>query len=579
MASDVDQWLSGGRGGDPDVDAWLSGSDPGRSLGGFLSNAWENTSQRIGEFAQKITSDPVGVVKDVTKLGIGTVQAAVPGMQEYERTHAIPYWSGIGKDIGFYKTPEGYPRIDTQTLAKTAYERPFDLAMDVSAFTAPASGLPGKVGRGAAMIDPLTMAGRGVTTVAKAPAKVAKYITGEYSGLGPRAISEAYRSGRAGGSEGLAFREGMRDIAYPGEPVDMARGAVGQLRSERGAAYQQGMGSTVAVTNRLDFAPIDKAFGNTNIGMSWRGKTADPKAAAVRKEISTVLDEWRSDPGAWTVEGFDKLKQRIQDIGQRQQYGTAESKLAGQVANAIKSEIKKQAPEYAKVMRAYERASNLIDELTRTFSLGAKSSYDTALRKLQSILRNNAFTNWTARARLAEEIQKRSPELGPMLSGQAASAVLPRGLPGKLLAGGGQIAGLIGAIYTGNVPAAIAILAAAPFASPRVVGEITHAAGRVRGVVDRIPRGVKAMLKTGTALSLRQQGIDHAESVLSSPVLDYIKKSHMTRGKFNDWLKARVSGVGLGEATRSLSESIAVELQKPELADRIFTELSQARGP
>lgn len=567
-----------------------------KSVGGFIGNLASDTGEVLGGLATAATQ-PIETAKTLGKLGVGMVQEMIPGQQQYEAQYADPFYKQIGKDFGFKRGEQGIEWSPGQ-LGQNLYERPVSVGLSGAALAAPLESIPGKVGAAARIVNPLNAIGKGISTVAKIPGKIGKYAYGEYTGLGPQAISEAYRSGKVGGMEGDAFRAGMRGTGDPTQPVDIARGVVGDLRKERSSGYVQGMADVNAqaaaapgqgagftapgmqTAAKLDFAPIDTAFGNSTIGKPYRGKTVDPEVTKIRDQVSGILDEWRNDPGAWNVEGFDALKQRLQDIGTRLKPNTPEAKLVGQIAGAVKQQIIKQAPEYAKVMKAYEMASNQLDEVIRTFSLGKKTSYDTALRKLQSILRNNAYTNWSARAKLAEIIQKRAPELMPMLSGQAASAFTPRGLPGKLLAGGGQLAGLT-AVIMGNPLALIPMLAGAISASPRVAGEAIHGAGRIRGAVQRAPALAKSATKATIAIAPRADSLRHAENVLSQNVLDHIKRAPSTRGPLNDWLKARASGSGTEEATQMLASAIMKELKidDPTVYDRIINELNQTRGP
>lgn len=565
----------------PDMQTAINAMGDERSLGGFFSNLASNAGEVAGSLYNAATQ-PVETVKNLGKLGAGMVQQFVPGQQEYETTHADPFYKQVGRDFGFKRGEQGI-EWDAAQLGKNLYERPVDLALDASMMVAPLESIPGKVGTAARIANPLNIAGKAVTTVAKTPAKIAKYYTGEVSGMGPQAIAEAYRTGKVGGSAGQTFRENMRGVADPTEAVDMARGAVGQLRTQRSSQYQAGKAQWAANQAPLNFQAVENAYTNVAGVQKFRGKQLDPATAAVHKEIRTALDEWANDAGAWTAEGFDALKQRIQSIGQAQPPHSPGSLVAGRVATAVKGEIVKQAPEYAKAMSAYEKASNVITELTKSLSLGAKTSYDTALRKLQSILRNNAFTNYSARAKLAKLIEGLAPDLMPALAGQSANAILPRGLPGKLLTGGGASAAGLAAAVLANPLALIPFFASLAAGSPRLVGEVAHGAGRITGGVQKavgaVPKGVRVASKTGTIAATRQQSLAHAENVVSTKVMDHIKKAPRTRGLLNDWLKARNAGQGVEEATRALADAIAAEVKKPELAGRIAQELSQSRGP
>lgn len=567
------------------LDSLIASKGGGRSLSGFAENAVTDASNVASSLYSAVTERPVETAKQVAKLGIGTLQQFVPGQQRYESEVADPFFAGFNKDMGI--SWKGYlPEWDVKQFAKTAYEKPITQLLNVGMVASPAESLPGRLGTAAKIANPINIAAKGVTTVAKTPAKIAKYIAGETSGLGPQAISEAYRSGRVGGTQGEAFRSGMRGELDPDAPVDVARGAVTELKKDRSTAYKRGMEGGDVV--KLNFAPIEKAFENVAGVKSFRGKTVKPSVEVARQKVREALDEWKADPGAWTAEGFDALKQRIQDIGQSLNPLTegAARHVVGNVAQAIKNEITRQAPGYARVMKAYEQASKAIDEVQKTLTGTSRTTHDTALRKLQSVLRNNAFTNYTARAKLAELISKKAPELMPMLSGMAANTWTPRGLPGKLIGGGLTAAAGYGAVpqaslLTGALafePTALAtLLATGAAASPRVVGEVAHGLGSARGAIEKMP----AAAKTAGIVTARQQSLEQAENVLGQDTLNHLKQSSSVRPVLNQWLKARQTGQGVEEATQLLASAIVQELKidDPSVYDRIIQELGQVKGP
>src|SRR5205807_5622419 len=95
-----------------------------------------------------------------------------------------------------------------------------------------------------------------------------------------------------------------------------------------------------------------------------------------------------------TAAGFDALKQMVGEMRDAEPYGTPGRNVADRAYRAIREEIIKQVPEYGAAMKNYERASDLIKEMNKTLSLNPGGNIDTALRKLQSIMRNNVNTNY-----------------------------------------------------------------------------------------------------------------------------------------------------------------------------------------
>ena len=170
---------------------------------------------------------------------------------------------------------------------------------------------------------------------------------------------------------------------------------------------------------------------------------------------------------------MDALKQQVGDILESIPFEQRNARAAvGDVYNSIRSTINNQAPSYAKVMRNYSDAAETMREIERSLSLGQKASADTAIRKLQSLMRNNANTNYGQRLSLAKELEQAGGQpILPALAGQALSEWTPRGIQRATaiptsLAAGSVINPVIGG----------ATLAAS---SPRLVGETALKAGQL----------------------------------------------------------------------------------------------------
>jgi hypothetical protein len=197
--------------------------------------------------------------------------------------------------------------------------------------------------------------------------------------------------------------------------------------------------------------------------------------------MRAILDEWKAlDPAEFhTPEGLDALKQKLGGVLESIPFQEKTARLAaGKIYNATKAEIEKQAPTYAKVMKDYQAASEQISEIERALSLGNKASADTAMRKLQSLMRNNVQTNYGNRLNLANSLEQQGGvELMPSLSGQALNSWTPRSLSGQLGAGATAAATML------HNPLALAAL---PFQSPRLVGTAAYGLGRVAGTAQNV---------------------------------------------------------------------------------------------
>jgi len=148
-------------------------------------------------------------------------------------------------------------------------------------------------------------------------------------------------------------------------------------------------------------------------------------------------------------------------------------------------------------MKDYREGSDLIEEIQKTLSINKKATDATALNKLQSLMRNNANTNYGYRMELAKALQQQGgQDLMPALAGQALSSFTPRGLAG-------QGAGIGAGLTAFADPSALAVL---PLTSPRLVGMGAYGVGRA---TRNIPKLSDAELRN-MARMLTTQGVQGA---------------------------------------------------------------------
>jgi hypothetical protein len=254
------------------------------------------------------------------------------------------------------------------------------------------------------------------------------------------------------------------------------------MKANKSADYVASKQGWAADTTRLDFTPIEQSFksleDSLKQGKKW--KIGAPEQAKV-KEVQTVINEWKRTPSLHTTVGLDALKQRIDAIYPESPKQTQAQRVITGASKAVKDTIVKQAPDYATAMKDYETMSATIRDIESALSLGSKASKDTALRKLQSLTRNNVQANYGGRLDMARQLEQVGGEnIMPAVSGQALSSITPRGLTGQ---SGASLAAL-GAYFN---PATLATL---PFTSPRVMGETAMKFGQASNYLPnptRIP--------------------------------------------------------------------------------------------
>jgi hypothetical protein len=372
-----------------------------------------------------------------------------------------------------------------QGFLEALAERPAEILMDASTVVG-GLGAVGKVAKAtelSKLLDPVRLATRVAkmpfqagNVAAKATGEVGANVLGVTTGAGAEAVKEAVRAGKAGGEKGKAFVENMRGGGDMEDILAQAREAVGNMRKDASETYRSGMVDVAKDKTILDFQPIYDRLGKLRDRAFMGDKVKNPSAAAVYEKAKGIVDDWAAgDPAQFhTPEGMDGLKQRLGDLSN--DFATDNNRRAASIATGIYGEVRdvigKQVPGYYKVMKQYQTAAEKLADIERSLSLKTGAPVDTSIRKLQSILRNNANTNYGRRVDLGRTIEEAGADtLFQSLAGQQLNATTPRGL-GAVTAGGG----VMGAIPTGGTS-----LLALPLASPRLVGEAAYAGGRFAG--------------------------------------------------------------------------------------------------
>lgn len=380
-------------------------------------------------------------------------------------------------------------------------------------------GLAGKIGSSVAatgrFIDPLSAiiaipetsaaayraAGTNMPGAIEGIENLPSNVAGFPSSSGGAAIREATGAGFERGVAGAptarseAFTEGMR---RPGDSAEKivytALDAVRDLRDAASQAYTTAMQQFGQNPVPLDINTVLQRM----VGIKPRNYDAmlnSPKRPTdhvaweqMNDTVEYYAQQAATNPSLLEPMAMDQFKQDIYNIGSKigGQYDKDAAEIARTAYNAVRQELVKHDPIYADTMRDYERVAVEARELEDTFSLGQARGkpikVDAAARKLQSILRNNAFTNYGMRARQGERLAEldATGTLNAATSGQMLSAAVPRGITGGVLAGGMTTLGAF--VNPASLLAGLPLLAAA---SPRVAGEISYGAGLAAGTGRR----------------------------------------------------------------------------------------------
>lgn len=401
-----------------------------------------------------------GALRNLAPSGVrSAVDAIDPNPQSAERASQTA--SAAGQ---MYK--DRYGGLDN--IRNTVIQDPVGVAADLSTVLGVGGAMaPGRVGQALSTASRYTNPLSAIPPVVRGFGKAGQQVLGLTTGVGAENIAQAAKSGYTGNRAFIENLSGQRSMT---EVLTEAKDALRNMREARSQAYRTDIAQTAADTTRLNFAPIDQALVNVVDSMKHgkRWKIGSDQAGKI-KEIENVVREWRLDPTSHTAIGLDALKQRLDAIYPDSPKHSQVQRAVTSVRNAVKDTIVKQSPQYAKTMDDYERALTTEKEIERALSLGTKASEDAALRKLQSLSRNNVNTNYSNRLDMARTLEDAGADILPAVSGQAMNSWVSRGLAGQ----GASLATLGGAAFN---PSLLALL---PFQSPRAVGAGLYGGGRV----------------------------------------------------------------------------------------------------
>ncbi|MEO5329969.1 MAG: hypothetical protein H7829_17195 [Magnetococcus sp. THC-1_WYH] len=477
--------------------------------------------------------DTAGALSDVAVGGVSKLLSA-----DDPRERAAEAVGGFFADR--YGSIEGFK--------KALSEDPAGIMADMAAVVTGGGALAGKLGASAGkavqkvgrLSSPAT-AVRAVTE--RAPGVVGKgaaELVGMLTRAGADPFKEAFAAGRGsviGGTVGEMISSdylgNLRGKVPVEDVVDMARGALKVARGDVSDAYGVNKARWADDPSLLDLTPIQKAVADSYRFGTYEGEVINEKAAKMSRKMDEILNlgktgksgddisPWISkDPDTFhTVEGINKLKQKINTLREKTKPGTQARGAVDSVYGAISEQLAQQSPAYAETMRQFSEPTKALDDVQKTLSLGDQATKDTAIRKLQSSMRNNVNTTFGRRRALVDVLAEDggAVTLPAALAGQSLNSWAPRGLGG--ITGPG--------VLVGGAAVNPAILAAAPLFMPRAMGEAAYYTGKVAGKASDLAE------KTKLAALLRASG------KLNPQVQYQIGRNKETVGKLSQLLTGR----------------------------------------
>ncbi len=313
-----------------------------------------------------------------------------------------------------------------------------------------------------------------VPPVVKGAVRLGAESLGVTTGAQYGAVKELFNAAVKGGSAHQAAIDAMRGNATPEQIVQEARSALGQIKASRSEAYQSSLARLKDIKESYDITPIiDSVASNLEkfglrvgqkgeIDFSRSPIRFNTQAQADITKIVDTMKDFGSQKGDRTVIGLDSLKRAFSDL----YTPSSEARAFVQSVKTSVRDVLSKVEGYDQMSSNYEDKTHLITDIQKSLSLGDKASIDTAFRKLTTVLRTN---NEERRALVSELDAISGGRLAPLIAGQQMDEILPRGIARQI-----EGFGALGTILAGF---GTHIIAALPFASPRIVGEMINALG------------------------------------------------------------------------------------------------------
>tara|TARA_R110002020_G_scaffold181450_1_gene376411 strand:+ start:1128 stop:2621 length:1494 start_codon:yes stop_codon:yes gene_type:complete len=474
-----------------------------------LSEAGSNllpSAVQYGSDMWQAISNPIDTADSLAQLGLGIIQAAIPEayrepkykenleMAKAVAQHFVDRYGSIeATKRTFAKDPVGF--LGDASMLITGGAGIAKQAAKAGNVTKTTSSVIDKVGDVGRNIDPLYGSVSGLNKVG-----AFSVLPSMVGGIGMDATKTSVSSGQKGGEGQIAYLANLFNKNRGTDLVDTALNKVNTLADKRRVEYLNSMDGIKAAGTKLDFNPVIKAIDDIDQSFNFqRQPLLDKIGQAKLNEIKETVNIWKQNKAFHTVEGLDALKKKIDNLmPEGDVFGKTAGKTAAVVTKArtaVNNLIKKASPEYSKTMKAYEDAMKLETGIRKELSLGKTGSADTALRKLQSIMRDNVSTNFGERlnkVKLLDEAGDKS-YLMESLAGREMSTLIPRGLAGRI------IAPMALGIY--NEVSTPMLAGLAGLSSPKTAGIL----GNLTGTVSRFgnPTRQAGVLSQGTGLENR----------------------------------------------------------------------------
>ena len=246
---------------------------------------------------------------------------------------------------------------------------------------------------------------------------------------------------------------------------------------------------------RVNFNPVKLAVDEV-LTKTFQGMNLNRYGGPAQSRIKAALNRWQNaKPSNFhTVAGMHAFLNEMKAISASPLARGQQSALAREAQDAARTAIREQMPsEYLEYFDRMDRADRNLVDTAKSLSATEGSGAETAMAKIQRAWRDPRSSG-RFREQMLAGLSDTVPNLDPRLAGLATSSWLPRSHAYRTVMAGGAVGG--GLISPGLALAALA-------ASPRVMGEVATAAGRIAGATRPARQAATSPL---AALAAQQAG-------------------------------------------------------------------------
>ncbi len=441
-------------------------------LGTLSASGGKFISDLITPFTQ-----PIQTAKSIGALASSVVNNIRPGEQGNEE---------IAKQVGQYfvdrygsleniKSTVNKDPVGAFADLTTVLSIPFTGGAGLAARTTGTGSKISKITQGAKKavdtVDPANLAFR---ATGAAVSSVAKPIVGMTSGVGKDVIGLAYQAGKSNDAkvrqDFIKNLQGKEDVTLI---VDDVQKALEGFKENKQSTFNIAKNKLNLDKRQIDLSSLTDDINKIEDSFTTLGKLElEETDVNLLNKIKKKVREYQTDPNLQNALGADSLKRSIDNLYPNTlTKGRKADIIVTRARNAVKNLISKKVKNYDKVMKKYEEATNLQNQIVKELSTG-NANKSTILRKLKSVFSDAGEARFASRGELLDTLEDYNPNISTRLAGQALNPITPKGLQ-ALIASGGVGMSLAGGLSN---PKLLAYLLSA---SPRTVGNISYGAGDI----------------------------------------------------------------------------------------------------